>query len=50
LVGENIQSYHMSLTSLECQVTELANSDTCPRPTAGALPARAPRRAVPGAA
>ena len=29
----NIHGYPMSLTSLECQVSELANSDTCPRPT-----------------
>ena len=33
LVGENIHRYPMSLTSLERQVSELVNSDTCPRPT-----------------
>jgi hypothetical protein len=31
--GENIYRYPMSLTSLECQVSEWVNSDTCPRPT-----------------
>jgi hypothetical protein len=33
LVGENIYRYNKSLTSLECQASELANSDTRPRPT-----------------
>jgi hypothetical protein len=33
LVGENIHRYPVSLTGLECQVSGLANSDTCPRPT-----------------
>ena len=35
LVGENIHRYPMTLTSLECQVSELVNSDACPRPTTG---------------
>jgi hypothetical protein len=35
LVGENIHRYRMSLTSLERQVSDLVNSDTCPRPTTG---------------
>jgi hypothetical protein len=38
LVGENIRRYPTSLTSLECRVSELVHSDTCPRPTTG-LPA-----------
>jgi hypothetical protein len=33
VVGENIHRHPMSLTSLECQVSELVNGDTCPRPT-----------------
>ena len=33
LVGENIYRYPMSLTSLECQVSELVSSDACSRPT-----------------
>ena len=33
LVGENIHRHPMSLKSLEYQVSELVNSDTCPRPT-----------------
>jgi hypothetical protein len=36
--GENTHRYPTSLTSLECQVSELANSDTCPRPTAPGSP------------
>jgi HrpA-like RNA helicase len=35
LVGENIHRYPMSLTRLECQVSELVDSDACPRPTTG---------------
>ena len=35
LVGENIHRPAMSLTSLECQVSELVNSDACPCPTTG---------------
>jgi hypothetical protein len=27
----------MSITRLECQASELVNSDTCPRPTTGEL-------------
>jgi hypothetical protein len=38
-----IHSYPMSITPSECQVSELVNSDTCPRPTTG-------RRAAPGGA
>ena len=34
-VGENMHRYPMSLTSLECQVSELVNSDTCLRPGGG---------------
>ena len=33
MVGENIHRYPMSLTSLECLVSGLVDSDTCPRPT-----------------
>ena len=44
LLGENVHRSTMSLTSLECQVSELGDSDACPRPTTGAhLPAD-PRR------
>jgi hypothetical protein len=45
LVGENIRRYPMSLTSLDCQVSKLVNSDTCPRLTTGGLPraAQGPR-------
>ena len=32
--GENIRRHPMSPTSLECRVSELASSDTCPRPAA----------------
>ena len=35
LVGENMHRYHMSITRLECQVSELVDSDTCPHPTTG---------------
>jgi hypothetical protein len=35
LVDENMHRYPMSLTSLECQASELVNSDTCPRPRPG---------------
>jgi hypothetical protein len=45
LVGENIHRYPMSLTSLECQVSRLVNSDTRPRPTTGDEPGRAVERA-----
>jgi hypothetical protein len=41
LVGENIHRYPMSLTNLECQESELVHSDTCPRPTAKDVAARA---------
>ena len=37
LVGENNHRYPMSLASLECQVSELVNSNTCPRPTTDAF-------------
>jgi hypothetical protein len=30
---ENIRRYLFTLASLECQVSTLANDDTCPRPT-----------------
>jgi hypothetical protein len=30
MVGENIHRYPMSLTSLECQGSELVHSDACP--------------------
>ena len=35
LVGENMHRHPMSITSLGCEVSELVNSDTCPRPTTG---------------
>jgi hypothetical protein len=38
LVGENIHRYPISLTSLECQVSALVNSDTCPCPTTARRP------------
>ena len=36
LVGEDIHRSAMSITRLECQVSNLANRDTCRRPTTGA--------------
>jgi hypothetical protein len=36
-IGENIRRYPMPLTSLECPVSKLVNSDTCPLPTTGGL-------------
>jgi hypothetical protein len=33
LVGENMHRSAMSITRLECQVSELVNSDACPCPT-----------------
>jgi hypothetical protein len=38
LVGENIHRYPMSLTSLQCQASELVDSDACPRPMAPLSP------------
>ena len=35
LVGENIDRYPMPLTILECQVSELVDSDACRRVTTG---------------
>jgi hypothetical protein len=37
LVCENIHRSDMSITRSECQASKVANSDTCPRPTAGGL-------------
>jgi hypothetical protein len=35
--GGGISRSAMSITRLECQVSELVNSDTCPRPTTGTV-------------
>ena len=38
-----LHMYSMSLKGLECPVSKLVNSDTCPRPTAGRRSASSPR-------